>query len=225
MFEVVSYLQDLKRAAFSFFEALATQHPEWLFIIRLHPNKFEDYERQYQGLLALPNVVCNSEGDIGPLIHSSDLVVAARSGALVDAHFLRVPAVNLLLEQHPFVDAGVVRTLEQDFARSVAIDDGYEGGLDGFFSLDTASVGPLRRHWFRGEGAAVFDEVVSFIEEIAARPALAKKPKLECFANRFVLQRYLRNRIRLLGFGGDRRGPRPRFDYGQVFARLSENAQ
>jgi len=225
MFEVVTYLQALKQAAVSFFRTMAEQHPDTLFTLRLHPTKYQEYAKEYASLLNLPNVVQNADGDIGPLIFSSDLVIAARSGTLVDAHFLGVPAVNLSLERHPFVEAGVVRTMEEEFAPSLAIDEGYDGGLESLLALEPARPGSARRRWFSCFGGSVFDEVVRFLEDIAERPALPKMPALERFADPFVAQRYLRNRARLFGVGGDRRGPRPTFDYERVFARLCAQSE
>jgi surface carbohydrate biosynthesis protein len=203
LYEVIRYLQDLREPAIALLRALATANPDVLFIVRLHPTKLQNYRQHFEDLERVPNVVVESEGDIGPLICVSDLVIAARSGSLVEAHLARVPAVNLSLDAHPFRRLGLTATVEELFAPEVPLDGGACPTLE---ELERIARGhsPERRvveTWTHDPGARTFERVASFLEETVSRDAVRRDLPGSVALSRRVLRRKARLAVRGLGAG------------------------
>lgn len=226
-FEACQYISDLKNKVLSFYEYIAAKHPKWLFILRLHPTKVVGYEREFASFAAMPNVVVNWEGSIDPLIRLADLVIAARSGALVDAYFANVPGLNLALDRHATRAAGITLTAEERFAQTLPLDDGWVQSLEPF--LEPASL-PERdawaNDWFSSRGIRTFHSVIAFLEEIAERPALPKQPSIRSLLDARVVNRLTRHRLRLLGLKRRRGSVRiDSFDYSALRDLLLEEVK
>jgi len=219
MYEVVSYLRDLKDAAFAAFDRAAKANPNVLFVLRLHPNKYADYDQEFAHLAERDNVVVNSEGDIGPLIRVSDLVLASRSGTLVDAHILGTPAVNMELSHHPFRATGVIDTLEESFGTRVDLGESLDLDVDALAARPAEPPPGLLSHWLDATDAGTFRRVADFLEEVCDRPAVSRALPVRELLRRDSMIRLARNRLRLLGLPSRVAPPKAsQFDYARLLS-------
>lgn len=175
LFELVRYLQDLREPAIALLLRLARERPRSLFILRLHPTKLENYRRHFADLEGIPNLFIQSDGDLGPLLRVADLVIASRSGSLVEASIAEKPAINLRLEDHPFYVAGIAPSVEERFAASV-------DPRDPSITLETLRVEAegftldreLSARWIGDPGIETFERLHSFMGEIMERPPVSR---------------------------------------------------
>lgn len=175
LFEVVRYLQDLRDPAIELLLRLTRENPRSLFILRLHPTKLENYRRHFADLEGISNLFIQSEGDLGPLLRVADLVIASRSGSLVEASIAEKPAVNLRLEDHPFYVAGIAPSIEEAFApgvdpRDTSLSLDRLRSIAAGFAVDEA----LKERWIGAPGLTTFERVHSFMGEIMERPPVSR---------------------------------------------------
>jgi hypothetical protein len=213
---------DLLRAGFvALINRLAAQRPKFLFIVRVHPGKNLGYYETYSKRFQHPNVAINHFGDIGTLLHASDLVIASRSGVLVDAHLVGRPALNLFPEERALEDSGIFDTMEQKFGRACVPDEIDGAALDSFFDTlppRTPEQQTLLDKWLGPLGLGAFERAADLIEEVTRRPPLPKGLPLGLLANPRTLDRYVRNVGKR--FRRPMRRPKPDFDYARVFEEL-----
>jgi surface carbohydrate biosynthesis protein len=226
LYEVIRYLQDLREPAIALLGALAEANPEVLFIVRLHPTKLENYRKHFEDLERVPNMVVESEGDIAPLIRVSDLVIAARSGSLVESHLAGVPAVNLALASHPFHRLGLTATVEERFAPAVPLDGGARPTLGELEAIarDHAPDPATVASWTFDPGARTFERVAEFLEETMRREAVRRDLPRASALSRGVLKRRARLALRSLGLGRTPPPHAPRFDF-EGLAQLIERSE
>lgn len=226
IYEAIHYLRDLRDPAIALLRALAAENPDVLFVLRLHPTKLENYRAHFEDLASVPNVAIESEGDIAPLVRVSDLVIAARSGSLVEAHLAGVPAVNLVLEHHPFRRLGLVQTVEEAFAPAVALDEGPRPSLDALTSIarEFTVDARTREAWTFDPSARTYERLADFLEEIVAREPVRRDVPATSMLSRRALARRARLALRRRGVG--RMPPRhaPRFDF-EGLVELVERAE
>lgn len=197
LFELVRYLQDLREPAIALLLRLTRENPRSLFILRLHPTKIENYRRHFAELEGIPNLFIQSDGDLGPLLRVADLVIASRSGSLVEASIAEKPAVNLWLEDHPFYVAGIAPSIEERFAPSVDPRDSALSlealrELAAQFKVDAA----LSERWVGTPGMATFERLHSFMGEIMERPPVSRSIPLRQRLSPELLKRRARLELR-----------------------------
>lgn len=197
LFEIVRYLQDLREPAIELLLRLVRENPKTLFVLRLHPTKLANYRRHFEALEGIPNLFIQSDGDLGPLLRIADLVIASRSGSLVEATIAEKPAVNLHLPDHPFYVAGIAPSIEERFAPSVdprdpALDLGDLRSLASDFVPDEA----LRRRWIGEPSIETFERLHSFACELIERPPVSRAIPLRAQLEPEMLRRRLRLELR-----------------------------
>lgn len=227
LYEYVRWLQQARDETLRLVLGLADRNPRSLFIVRIHPTKSDAYRRHYGALASRKNVVVNSSGDFTALLHLADLLIACRSGSLVDAHFMGRPAVNVRLPGHPLDATHLTWALENQFGRGLTPDEALAIGLEGLLgqSRPTKAQQDLAAHWFGPMDGRCYERAALFLEETAQAPRVPRRlpPSgwlLRRGAFEHPLPRRVRNHVRTWG-GLTGNPPDDRFPYRELFERLT----
>lgn len=226
LYEVALYSRRLRTSMIEVTRELARRHPEDLFLVRVHPHKDPHYYADYQRQFDSPNVVINRTGEIGSLLRIADLLIAAKSNTLVDAHYVGTPAIRLIDPDCPFEDVYVLSIALDAFGQPLAAADILEHDLEDLVRFDPSrtSARTVAEAWFGDVSPGSFEKVRGFVEEVAERPALPKNLRWRSLVDPVTLKRVIRNQVRRRGWG-IRPGPQAEFDYDALYGILTSGVQ